>query len=209
MAQVEGDRLLAAVDPGEVQRLPVDERAVGAAVVAAVRPLDLDDAGPEIGHQHRRERSGENPAQVDDEKARQRPRPAHSRQPTGQRRRGAVRRESGRSASGPTLRGMQLDPKPSGNPRAPPPRNPPLPRRISRWPSPRSRPSPHGAVDRRPPRPTTCPPRAGSSSSWPPAGPRPPSCRPSPSPSPPARGSGAASSPRSFPATPWSSRAAR
>ena len=46
LAQVERDRLLAAIDPREVQRLAVDEGAVGAAVVAADRRSTLMTRAP-------------------------------------------------------------------------------------------------------------------------------------------------------------------
>ena len=44
-----GDGLLAAVAPDEVRGEPAGRRVVAAGEVAAVGPLDLDDAGAEIG----------------------------------------------------------------------------------------------------------------------------------------------------------------
>ena len=69
--EVERDRFLAAVDRGEVGRLAVDERAVGAGVVAALGRLDLDHPGAHLRHQEGAVGAGEDARQVDDGDARQ------------------------------------------------------------------------------------------------------------------------------------------
>ena len=71
--EVEGDRLLAAVDRGEIGRLAVLERPDVAAVVARARHLDLDDARAEVAQHHRRVGAGEDARQVYDEQVEKRP----------------------------------------------------------------------------------------------------------------------------------------
>jgi hypothetical protein len=56
---VERDAALAAVHPHEAARKPARERVPLAGDVAAVRPLDLDDVGAEVGPEPRAERAGE------------------------------------------------------------------------------------------------------------------------------------------------------
>ena len=69
--EVEGDALLAAIDRGEVGRLPLDERSVGPRVVAALGGFDLDHPGAHLGHQERAVRPRQDARQVDDGDARQ------------------------------------------------------------------------------------------------------------------------------------------
>ena len=61
--EVQRDRALAAVEPEEVARAPA------ARVVAPVRPLHLDHVGAEVGERLRRDRPGEDPAEVGHEHA--------------------------------------------------------------------------------------------------------------------------------------------
>ncbi len=71
--EVERDRLLAAVDRGEIGRFAVAEGTVFARVVALARRLDLDHARAHLGHQHGAIGPGEDARQIDDENARKRP----------------------------------------------------------------------------------------------------------------------------------------
>ncbi len=64
--QVERDRLFPVVERREVERLPADERADRACVVARRRALDLDHARPQVREQQRAERAGQHARQVDD-----------------------------------------------------------------------------------------------------------------------------------------------
>src|SRR5207237_633977 len=81
--EVEYDRLLAAVDAGEIGRLAALERAVLPGVVAALRRLDLDHPRAELGQQQRAIRAGENARQIDDENAGKRPSLCHASSPSG------------------------------------------------------------------------------------------------------------------------------
>jgi hypothetical protein len=76
--QVEGDRLLAAVDRCEIGRFAAFERAVLARVVTGLRHLDLDDPRAKLGQQQRAIRPGENARQIDDGDAGKRPSLWHS-----------------------------------------------------------------------------------------------------------------------------------
>ena len=69
--EVERDAFLAAVDRGEVGRLALDERAVGARVVAALGRLDLDHPRAHLRHQEGAVGAGQDARQVDDDDARQ------------------------------------------------------------------------------------------------------------------------------------------
>ena len=65
--EVERDAFLAAIDRGEVGRLAVDERPIGAGVVAALGRLDLDHPRAHLGHQQGAVGAGEDARQVDDD----------------------------------------------------------------------------------------------------------------------------------------------
>ena len=69
--EVERDAFLAAVDRGEVGRLALDERPVGARVVAALGRFDLDHPRAHLGHQQGAVGAGQDARQVDDDDARQ------------------------------------------------------------------------------------------------------------------------------------------
>ena len=71
--EVERNALLAAVDGDEIGGLAVDERAVFAGVVAAAGRFHLDDAGAELGKDHRAVRSRQHTGEVDDGDAAERP----------------------------------------------------------------------------------------------------------------------------------------
>jgi hypothetical protein len=66
MAQVEGQRLLVAVERGEIPGEPVADHPLPAQRVALARGFDLDHFGAHIGQQHRAERSGQDARQIDD-----------------------------------------------------------------------------------------------------------------------------------------------
>ena len=58
LLEIEGERLLAPVEPDEIGREALDRGVVGAGEVAPAGPLDLDDFGAEIGQMPGAERSG-------------------------------------------------------------------------------------------------------------------------------------------------------
>ena len=65
-AQVEGQRLLVAVERGEIPGEPVADDALAAQRVALPRGFDLDHLGAHVGEHHRAERPGQDTRQVDD-----------------------------------------------------------------------------------------------------------------------------------------------
>ena len=65
MAEVEGERVLAAIARDEVPRLAGGERQKLAGRVAGQR-LDLDDVGAALGEELRAERDGDELAELDD-----------------------------------------------------------------------------------------------------------------------------------------------
>src|SRR5262249_48553918 len=70
--EVEGDRLLVAIDGQVVRRHPAPRlvgRAPAAGDVAVGRMLDLDDPGTQVRKQHRAERAGQDARQVEDQDA--------------------------------------------------------------------------------------------------------------------------------------------
>ena len=70
--QVDGDALLVAVDPEVVRAPAVDKRRPVARVVAVIGILDLDHLSPHVAKEHRAERSGQHPRQIDDPEAAER-----------------------------------------------------------------------------------------------------------------------------------------
>jgi hypothetical protein len=70
--EVERDAFLAAIDRREIGRLAVDERPVGAGVVAALGRLDLDHPRAHLGHQQGAVGAGKDAREIDDDNARQR-----------------------------------------------------------------------------------------------------------------------------------------
>ena len=68
-AKVEDDRALVAIDRCEIRAAPVGRiappRRPPRARLVALRRLDLDDVGAEVGEEHRRERAGQDAARVD------------------------------------------------------------------------------------------------------------------------------------------------
>ena len=64
--QVEGDRLLAAVHPNKMRRKTVDDIVIVPGEITALRVLDLDHPGPEVGERARAHRRGYRLLQGDD-----------------------------------------------------------------------------------------------------------------------------------------------
>jgi hypothetical protein len=62
--QIHRDALLAAVDRHEVRRFAAQERRPRARVVALARLLDLDDLGAHVTEDHRAERPGQHPREI-------------------------------------------------------------------------------------------------------------------------------------------------
>jgi hypothetical protein len=67
--EIESQRLLAAIDAGEIGGFFAHERPDAAAVIAAVRVFDLDDAGTEIGQHHGAIGTGQHAREIEDEEA--------------------------------------------------------------------------------------------------------------------------------------------
>jgi hypothetical protein len=72
LPQIEGQRALVAVEAGEIPTQPVTHDPLPAHRVAPARGFDLDHLGTHIGEQHRAERPGEDPGQINDAQSRQR-----------------------------------------------------------------------------------------------------------------------------------------
>ena len=68
-AQVERQRSLVAVERREIEAEAVAQDALLADRVAVVDALDLDDLGAHVGEEHRAERPGQDPRQIDDANA--------------------------------------------------------------------------------------------------------------------------------------------
>ena len=75
--EVKRDRFLAAVLRHEIAGFAVDERAVGARIVASARLLHLDDPRAEVGQQQGAERPGQDAGQIDDSDAGERSEDGH------------------------------------------------------------------------------------------------------------------------------------
>ena len=72
MLEIQRDTLLATVDTREVEAVAVGERAHGPSLVT-IRTFDLDDPSAQIGQGHRAKGPGEDPGEVQDERAVEKP----------------------------------------------------------------------------------------------------------------------------------------
>ena len=64
--EIERDALLASIRPHEMRRQPIDSGIVATREIACTRPLDLDDARPEVGELARAERCRDRMLERDD-----------------------------------------------------------------------------------------------------------------------------------------------